>query len=161
MSKCRNAKNAKNAKMFKCPNVKTPKCQNVKMPKMPKCKNAQMPRCQIIIINSIYGNFPFVDQEQYKIVKNMSFLKVSAKTDCRFELSVIFCVFQHRSKFIFDIFLKMTFFDIRIVKNCIFWMFWRLGTMPKWFFIAKSFLNGSLNMPAGAKFLDFFVKGFP
>ena len=38
-----------------------------------------------------------------------------------------------------DIFSKLWFFDIRIIKNCIIWMFWRLGTMPKRFFIAKSF----------------------
>ena len=44
-----------------------------------------------------------------KIVKNSSFLKVSGKMACRFEFSVIFYVFQHRSKLIFDIFSKMTF----------------------------------------------------
>ena len=58
-----------------------------------------------------------------KIVKNSSFLKVSGKMDSRFEFSVIFYVFQHRSKLIFDIFSKMTFFDIGIVKNCMFLMF--------------------------------------
>ena len=42
-----------------------------------------------------------------KIVKNMSFLKVSAKTDCRFKISVIFYVFQHRSKLIFGTFSKI------------------------------------------------------
>ena len=42
-----------------------------------------------------------------KIVKNSSFLKVSGKMACRFEFSVIFCVFQHQSKFIFDIFRKL------------------------------------------------------
>ena len=54
-----------------------------------------------------------------EIVKNMSFLKVSGKMDCRYEFSVIFYVFQHRSKLIFDIFSKMTFFNMKIVKNCI------------------------------------------
>ena len=38
----------------------------------------------------------------------MTFLKVSGKMACRFEFSVIFYVFQHRSKLIFDIFSKMT-----------------------------------------------------
>ena len=46
-----------------------------------------------------------------KIVKNSSFLKVSGKMDCRFEFSVIFYIFQHRSKLIFDIFSRMTFFQ--------------------------------------------------
>ena len=58
-----------------------------------------------------------------KIVKNSSFLKVSGKMECRFEFSVIFYVFQHRSKLIFDLFFEnyifLTFFDMNIVKNCI------------------------------------------
>jgi len=43
--------------------------------------------------------------------------------DSRFENNVFFYVFQHRSKLFFDIFSKMLFFDIRIVKNCMFLMF--------------------------------------
>ena len=74
-----------------------------------------------------------------KIVKNLSFLKVSGKMACIFEFSVIFYVFQHRSKLIFDIFSNFTFFDIRVIKNCMFLMFWRLGTMLERFFKAKSF----------------------
>ena len=74
-----------------------------------------------------------------KFVKTSSFLKVSGKMACRFEFSVFFYVFQHRSKLFFDIFSKMSFFDIRIVKNCMFLMFWRLGTMLERFFKAKSF----------------------
>ena len=58
-----------------------------------------------------------------KIVKNSSFLKVSGKMACRFEFSVIFYVFQHRSKLFFDIFLKMSFFDIKIIRNDMFLMF--------------------------------------
>ena len=69
----------------------------------------------------------------------MSFQKVSAKTDCRFEISVFFYVFQQRSKLFFDIFSKMSFFDIRIVKNCMFLIFLMLGTMPKRFFKGKSY----------------------
>ena len=42
-------------------------------------------------------------------------------------------------KIVFDIFSKMTFLDIRIVKNCMLLMFWRLGTMLELFFIGKSF----------------------
>ena len=59
--------------------------------------------------------------------------------DITIEFSVFFYVFQHRSKLFFDIFSKMSFFDIRIVKNCMFLMFWRLGTMLERFFIWKSF----------------------
>ena len=59
--------------------------------------------------------------------------------DCSFEFSVIFCVSQHRSKLIFDIFSNFTFFDIRIIKNCMFLMFWRLGTMLERFLKVKSF----------------------
>ena len=74
-----------------------------------------------------------------KIIKNIYFLKVSGKMDCTIELILFFYIFQHRSTIFFDIFWNMWFFDIRIIKNCIIWMFWRLGTMPKRFFIAKSF----------------------
>ena len=74
-----------------------------------------------------------------KFVKNSSFLKVSAKMDITIEFSVFFYVFQHRSKLFFDIFSKMSFFDIRIVKNCMFLMFWRLVTMLKRFLKVKSF----------------------
>ena len=45
-----------------------------------------------------------------EIVKNMSSYKVSGKMDCIFEFSLIFYVFQHRSKLIFDIFSKTFFF---------------------------------------------------
>ena len=62
-----------------------------------------------------------------------------SKMDITIEFSVIFYIFQHRSTLIFDIFSKMSFFDIRIVKNCMFLMFWRLGTMLERFFIGKSF----------------------
>ena len=54
-----------------------------------------------------------------KIGQKLSFLKVSGKMACRFEFSVIFYVFQHRSKLIFDIFSKMTFFNMKTIKNCI------------------------------------------
>ena len=74
-----------------------------------------------------------------KIVKNSSFLKVSGKMACRFEFSVIFYVFQHQSELFFVIFSEMSFFDIRIVKSCIFLMFWRLGTMLERFLKVKSF----------------------
>ena len=59
--------------------------------------------------------------------------------DITIEFSVILYVFQHRSKLFFDIFLKMSFFDIRIVKNCMFLMFWRLGTVLERFLKVKSF----------------------
>ena len=59
--------------------------------------------------------------------------------DCRFEFSVFFFVFQHRSKLFFDTFSKMHFVDIRIVKNCMFLIFWRLGTMLERFLKVKSF----------------------
>ena len=59
--------------------------------------------------------------------------------DITIEFSVFFYVFQHRSKLFFDIFSKMSFFDIRIVKNCMFLMFWRLGTMLERFLKVKSF----------------------
>ena len=36
-------------------------------------------------------------------------------------------------------FRKWHFLDIKIIKNYMFWMFWRLGTMLKRFVIAKSF----------------------
>ena len=57
-----------------------------------------------------------------KIVKNSSFLKVSGKMDCRFEFSVIFYVFQHRSKLIFDIFSKMFFFNLKSLKTVWNWI---------------------------------------
>ena len=59
--------------------------------------------------------------------------------DITIEFSVFFYLFQHRSKWFFDIFAKMSFFDIRIVDNCMFLMFWRLGTMLEWFLKVKSF----------------------
>ena len=59
--------------------------------------------------------------------------------DITIEFSVFFYVFQRRSKLFFDIFSKMSFFDIRIVKNCMFLMFWRLGTMLERFLKVKSF----------------------
>ena len=37
--------------------------------------------------------------------------------DITIEFSIIFYVFQHWSKLFFDIFSKMSFFDIRIVKK--------------------------------------------
>ena len=64
---------------------------------------------------------------------------VSAKMDITIEFSVIFYVFQHRSKLLFDIFSKMWFFDIRIVKKCMFLIFWRLGIMLERFLKVKSF----------------------
>ena len=42
-------------------------------------------------------------------------------------------------KIIFRHLFEHVIFDIRIVKNCMFLMFWRLGTMLEWFFIGKSF----------------------
>ena len=58
----------------------------------------------------IKKNAKIQKMSKMKIVKNSSFLKVSGKMACRFEFSVIFYVFQHQSKLIFDMFSKLTFF---------------------------------------------------
>ena len=44
--------------------------------------------------------------------KNMSFWKVSGKTDTRFEISVNNCIWQHLAKICFDIFS-----DVQIVSE--------------------------------------------
>ena len=41
---------------------------------------------------------------RHKFIKNLSFLKVSAQTDFRFEFAAFFYIGQHMSKSIFDIF---------------------------------------------------------
>ena len=42
--------------------------------------------------------------------KNMSFWKVSGKTDIRFEISVKNCIWQHWAKIFVDVFLDVRFF---------------------------------------------------
>ena len=74
-----------------------------------------------------------------KIIKITSFQKVSGKVDCRFEFSVFVYILQHRSKILFVIVSIFIFLDIRSIKDCIIWMFRRLGTMLERFFKAKSF----------------------
>ena len=68
----------------------------------------------------------------------MSFLKVSGKMDGTTEFSVFFVTYFSTGYFFYIVFLIKWYFDIRIIKNCIIWMFWRLGTMLKRFFIATS-----------------------
>ena len=70
-----------------------------------------------------YKNIKNVKNDKIKIFKNLSFWKVSCKTDITIEFSAFLNVLQHRSKLIFDIFWKMSFFDIEIIKNCMFLMF--------------------------------------
>ena len=53
------------------------------------------------------------------IVKNISFLKVSAKTDCTIEFSVFFLRIVAPVKIDFGHFFENDIFDMKIVKNCI------------------------------------------
>ena len=57
------------------------------------------------------------------LTKNMSFWKVSGKTDIRFEISVKNCIWQHRAKICFDIFSDVRDFLSYMCSKSRFWMF--------------------------------------
>ena len=55
--------------------------------------------------------------------KNMSFWKVSGKTDIRFEISVKNCIWQHLAKICFGLFSDVRFFVPYMRSKSRFWMF--------------------------------------
>ena len=55
--------------------------------------------------------------------ENMSFWKVSGKTDIRFEISVKNCIWQHLAKICFDIFRMSRLFLSCMCSKSRFWMF--------------------------------------
>ena len=66
-------------------------------------------------------------------------MKVSAKTDITIFSASFFTYYSTGQHWFSTFFRFLYFFDIRIIKNYVLLMFWRLGTMLERFFEAKSF----------------------
>ena len=74
-------------------------------------------------------------------IQKNTFYKVSDKTEIRFESSVKNCVFQHWSKFILDIFWKMSDFETYNLKNSLKCSVSGLGSIKKRFLMVESCLE--------------------
>ena len=66
-------------------------------------------------------------------------LEVQPKRIAQLSSAYFFTYYSTGQHWFSTIFQKWHFFDIRIINNCVFLMFWRLGTMLERFFIGKSF----------------------
>ena len=75
------------------------------------------------------------------IFKQITFYKVSDKTDIRFEFSVKSCVFQHWSKMILDIFWKKSDFEAYTLKNSLKCSVSGLGNIKKRFLMVYTSFN--------------------
>ena len=76
---------------------------------------------------------------KWKSSKTSHFRRFQAKWIADSNSAYFFTYFNTGQNYFSTFFSKMSFFDIRIIKNCMFLMFWRLGTMLERFVIAKSF----------------------